>query len=240
MNAATLAADTRLRPPRRDWGVALRALRRLMDDKDDTGQVFEIMRALNGNATRKGYARLLGTVSGGRLAYARVELAERLADRAWLAPFAPGTLGATYRDFTDRGGISPEGLVEVSRNVMIELEHPLAWFGRRTRDSHDLWHVLTGYNLDRLGEASLVAFSYAQTGALGWAVIAVGAALRYARAGALGHVRAIAQGYRSGRRARWLAGEDYLALLAEPLDVVRARLGIAPPTEYLAIPAASR
>jgi ubiquinone biosynthesis protein COQ4 len=34
---------------------------------------------------------------------------------------------------------------------------------------HDIWHVLTGYRRDALGEACLVAFSYAQTRGLGWA-----------------------------------------------------------------------
>ena len=38
---------------------------------------------------------------------------------------------------------------------------------------------MTGYRADEsLGEAALVAFSYAQTGGLGWAFIAVAAALR--------------------------------------------------------------
>ena len=229
-----------LRPPKREWGVALRALNRLLDDTDDTGQVFEIMRALDGGSTRKGYVRLLESADGGRLAYERVELAERLADRDWLKGFAPGSLGAVYREFTEAGGISPEGLVEVSGQVEAEIPHPYGWFGRRTRDAHDLWHVLTGYNLDRLGEGGLVAFSYAQTGGLGWAAIAVGAAYRYAREGRWGHVAAIRQGWQNGRRARWLQGEDYLALLTLPIETVRERLGIGAPTKYLAIPADQR
>ena len=32
------------------------------------------------------------------------------------------------------------------------------------RASHDLWHVLTGYHRDYLGELQLLAFSYYQTG----------------------------------------------------------------------------
>ncbi len=237
---STAAASIDVRPPRREWGSALAALRKLLNDKDDTAQVFEIMRALNGGATRAGYVRLLSSVEGGRLAYERVELAQRLQGRAWLATFAPGTLAAVYREFTDTGGITPEGLVEVSGQVMGEIPHPYGWYGRRIRDSHDLWHVLTGYNLDRLGEAGLVAFSYAQTRAMGWAAIAVGVALRYARAGMWGHVAAIRQGWRNGRRAHWLPGEDYLALLALPIDEARARLNIQPPTRYLAIDPAAR
>lgn len=232
----------RLQPPRREWRKAFAALRKLLSDKDDTEQVFEIMRALNGKATRKGYSRLLSSFEGGRLAYQRTELAPLLADRAWLASLGPGTLAAAYLEFTAAGQISPEGLVDVSRLVMADIEHPVAWFGRRIRDSHDLWHVLTGYGLDALGEACLVAFSYAQTGALGWAAIAAGAAFNSRRNGRrdMPYAKAIWEGYGRGRAARWLSGEDYTAMLGEPLDAVRARLGLTPPAIYDSIPADCR
>ncbi len=114
------------------------------------------------------------------------------------------------------------------------VEHPYAWMGRRERDIHDIWHVLTGYKAsEHLGEACLVAFSYAQTGGLGWGFIAFGAALKSIRVtGELAFVRAVIEGYRHGKRAEWLHGEDYEALLAEPIEAARARLGIAEPTHY--------
>jgi ubiquinone biosynthesis protein COQ4 len=74
-------------------------LRRLLSDKDDTVQVFEIMRALNGGTSEKNYRRLLETTAGGRIAYEHVELAPMLMDQAWLDSFAAGTVGAAYRDF---------------------------------------------------------------------------------------------------------------------------------------------
>jgi ubiquinone biosynthesis protein COQ4 len=46
-------------------------------------------------------------------------------------------------------------------------------------------------------------------------------------------VRAAArEAYTRGRRAAWLYGVDWEALLAEPLDVVRARLDLAPAMHY--------
>jgi ubiquinone biosynthesis protein COQ4 len=118
----------------------------------------------------------------------------------------------------------------------IEVEHPYAWMGRRERDIHDLWHVLTGYKAsEHLGEACLVAFSYGQTGGLGWAFIAAGAALKSLRVtGETLFLRAVIEGYRHGKRAAWLHGEDYEALMAESIDAVRARLGIAEPALYRA------
>jgi len=225
--------------PRRQWGAALKALRRLLSDKEDTGQVFEIMRALNGDANARNYARLLETADGGRLAYERVELAARLMDDAWLDSLPAGTVGAAYRDFIRSEHLSAEGLAEVSRlgQARVDQPHPFAWFGRRMRDSHDLWHILSGYHRDGLGEACLVAFSFAQTGGLGWGLIAVGAGLRTLKSGGLAHVRAIWQGYQRGKAARWLPGEDYLRLMSEPLEAARRRLGITPPAIYQSIPA---
>jgi ubiquinone biosynthesis protein Coq4 len=116
------------------------------------------------------------------------------------------------------------------------VEDAYMWFGRRTRDIHDIWHVLTGYRADEsLGEAALVAFSYAQTGGKGWAFIAVAAALKSWRlTGSLAFARAVLEGYRLGKRAKWLLAEDYDALLNEPIDAARERLGISEAKRYLA------
>ncbi len=243
MTAAVPPSDFAVTAPPRDWGHALRSLRRLLADKDDTAQVFEIMRALNGPATRNGYLRLIGSAQGGRIAYQRRELAEVLSDRAALARLPADSVAAHYLAFTAAGEISPEGLADVSRTVArdrIDLAHPVAWYGRRIRDTHDLWHVLAGYDLSGLGEACLVAFSFAQTRAFGWAAIAVGAWLTALRQPGQPYARAIVEGYARGRAAAWLPGEDYEALLAEPLAAARARLRLVRPVVFNSIPAAVR
>lgn len=239
--AITAAPPERLKVPRIEWGAAFRALQKLLRDKDATEEVFEIMRALNGGSTRRGYHKLLTTAAGGQLAYRAENLAAKLSDRAWLATLPADSLGGAYRDFTDDGGISPDGLIAVSNQAMTGFEHPVAWFGRRIRDSHDLWHVVSGYGLDSLGEASLVAFSYAQTRALGWAFIAVGAAFKSRKAPTRQpYVAAIREGYARGKAAAWLPAVDWVALFPQPLEAVRAQLGLAPPAVYLSIPVEQR
>jgi ubiquinone biosynthesis protein COQ4 len=221
---------------RRDWRTAFEAIRKLLANGDDTTQVFRIMKALNVGNSEKNYARLIATEQGGRLAYDRLELTQRFTDRAWVAQFAPGTVGAAYRHFLETTGYSADGLAEVSKVIREdELAHPYGWFGRRIRDIHDIWHVLTGYKADEsLGEACLVAFSYAQVGGLGWAWIGGAAALKSLKVtGNTLFARAVWEGYRNGRKARWLAGEDYEALMAEPIEAARARLGIRKPVAYL-------
>lgn len=218
---------------RRDWPKAVGALRKLLRDPDDTPQVFEIMRSLEGKTTRRNYIRMLRTVTGARIAYERVELAPRLMDAAWLESFAEGTVGAAYHDFVTRERLSADGLADVSRAGMrgeeIDAPDPVAWFARRVRDTHDLWHILTGYGRDPLGEACLVAFSYAQTHGLGWLLIALGGLVKGDIPGARA---AIVQGWRNGRRAAWLPGLDYETVMAMALDDARATLRIAPPTTY--------
>jgi len=228
------------KPLKRDWRAAWRALRRLMADGNDTAQVFRIMRALNGDATQANYRRLIAARDGGRLAYDRLELSEQFSDRAWLDALPDGSVGAAYRAFLDRTGFSAKGLADISLTDFdpdaVVVEHPYAWFGRRERDMHDIWHTLTGYTAEEhLGELCLVAFSYAQTGGLGWGAIAAMGAIRslsVTRSTAV--TRAVLEGYRHGRRARWLSGEDYVALLAEPLAAARRRLNIADPVLYRA------
>ena len=221
---------------RRDWRTAIDAIRRLMANGDDTTQVFRIMRALNVGNAPMNYARLIATEKGGRIAYDRVELAERFSDPALIASFAPGTVGAAYRAFLESTGYSAAGLVEVSKvpGSADEMMHPYAWFGRRVRDTHDIWHVLTGYKADEsMGEAALVAFSYAQVGGLGWAFIGAAAALKSIRVtGSRLFARAVWEGYRHGRQAKWISGEDYLELLHEPIEAARVRLNIPDPVIY--------
>jgi ubiquinone biosynthesis protein COQ4 len=224
--------------PRRDWRGAFVAVRKLLSDPNDTTQVFKIMRALNADTSAKNYRRLLTTPEGGRLAYQRLELVQRLTDRSWLNQFAPGTVGAAYRGFLDKTGYSADGLAAISIQnngpAVAMMQHPYAWFSRRERDIHDIWHVLTGYQADDpLGELCLVAFSYAQTGGLGWGFIALMGTLKSLREknGRLAR-RAVLEGYRNGKAAAWLLGEDIETLFAEPLDAARTRLNIPAPAAY--------
>jgi len=219
---------------------AFQALLRLLKNKEDTAQVFEIMRALSGKSVPNGYARLLSTPQGGAIAYRRQELAEVLSDRAFLASLPEGSVGRAYLDFVTSQNISAEGLVEDSRkgaDAGIDAAHPYAWYGRRMRDVHDLWHILTGYSRDALGEACVVAFSYSQTKSLGFALIAWGGVFKI-RPALPGHpvYQAVKQAFRHGREAKWLPGEDYIKLLAEPLEAARVRLNVQRPTFYEAVP----
>ncbi|WP_374599026.1 Coq4 family protein [Brevundimonas sp.] len=229
---------TRLQPQRIEPLTALRAFRKLVANKEDTAQVFEIMRALSGRSLARGYNHMLKTQEGGRQAYLAEELAHKLDDPVWLARFEPGTVGASYRAFRDARGFTAEGLADEARKIgpQIDAQHPVVWYSRRIRDVHDIWHVLTGYETDALGEACVVAFSYAQTRNLGFAFIGWGAAREIQReVKSVPARRAVWQAYRNGKAAHWLPGLDYEALFAQPLEVARMRLNIRPASVYHAV-----
>ena len=237
----TSAADAPLEPLRLQPIKALRALSRLLKNKEDTEQVFIIMRALSGRSAAKGYSKLLKTAKGGRIAFRHEEIAKTLSDTEFLKGLPAGSVGAAYLHFTTSENISAQGLIDESRKVEsdrdIDREHPIAWYGRRLRDIHDLWHVLTGYGRDGMGEACLVAFSYAQTRSPGFGLMGLAAAFKLKReVPNQPMLKAVWQAYQNGRKAAWLPGEDYIALLSEPLDAARARLNIPQPTLYQNMP----
>ena len=136
---SALVTPTRIKPKKVEVIRAYKAFRRLVANKEDTRQVFEIMQALNGDSTGRGYRRLISTVQGGRLAYQRTELALLFDDRGFTGKFPIGTIGHAYRAFMDSENLSADGLAQVSREAgnanLIEIQHPLAWFGRRIRDN---------------------------------------------------------------------------------------------------------
>lgn len=243
LGAAASASTHPAKPggPRYDWARAVRALQRLFKNKEDTAEVFEIMYALNGRAYAEDYARLLATADGGRIAYERVEFADRLLDEAWVAEFPPGSVGAAYRRFQATEHLSMGGLIEESHKALpaaeLDQRHPYAWWFRRIRDLHDVWHVLTGYGRDALGEMCLAAFAYQEVRGPGWALIVTGGFLRCHGPAAGAARRAILEARARARRAAWLPGEDYEQLMFEPLDAARQRLGLLPlPLAYEAVP----
>jgi ubiquinone biosynthesis protein COQ4 len=234
---------TNFNPNRLDFPRAYQGIRRLLANKEDTEAVFEIMRALAGKAIPNGYRRLLMSPEGGAIAFAAPEMQPILDDHAMLATLPEGSVGRTYLDFVQGRKISAQGLAEESRKTATDIDapHPYAWYARRMRDVHDIWHVLTGYETDALGEACVVAFSYAQTKSAGFALIgAAGGRELQRQLPDYPVARAVWQAYRNGRKAAWLPALDYIALLQKPLIQARQDLGIQAPSYYTAIPAQVR
>ena len=223
-------------PDRTDDGFrplkALHHFRKLIADKEDTEQVFHIIDALRDKRFSRSVERFFQTAEGQRVLAERPYLPALLDDHDALRRLPEGSVGRVYVDFMEREGLTAQGLVDESlkfRRGKPSFDDMLEIYGDRLRDTHDLFHILTGYGRDALGEQCVLAFSYSQTPSWGTLFIAW--------AGAMNKVR---EGQRIGRVAKQIAHQNIETLLAEPLDAARARLGIAEPVVYTQVHAMMR
>jgi ubiquinone biosynthesis protein COQ4 len=229
--------STRLHPI-----AAFRAMRNLKRNREDTRQAVLLIDALRGKTSLRQFARFRQTETGRRVLAERRRLLDALSDRESLAALPLGSLGSMYHEFMAAENLTAEGLVEASQiRQTLPADDDYTLFRERSRETHDLLHVVTGYGRDPLGEGCVLAFSFAQSGLKGFAVIAMVAAQRISRRLHGQPVRrAVLEAYRHGRRAGWLYGADWENLLAEPVEAIRARYHIASPYYYPKVLAAVR
>ena len=223
--------------------VALDAIRKLIRDKEDTKQVFRLLVALRGMSFVHNVKRFRASPLGARVLSEKRDLVDVLVDRAYLEALPVGSLGREFIAFMDHCGITPEGLTEAATEAGLDefdLSEDERRYEMRTRVQHDLWHVVGGYGCDGFGEVCNVAFSYPHTGNIGFMVIAIAGGWNYRKAFPGEPVMsAMWQGLRRGRKATWLPGTDWEAMLPLPLAEVRMALNITDlPTKYLAAPRA--
>ncbi len=212
-------------------------MQRLIADKEDTEQVFHIIEALNGNSIIHDFKRFMASDNGPALLANRADLAAKLDNHAPIENLPADTVAHAYLKFMRREGLSAAGLVAESqalRSGSEEFDDDLLWYMNRLRDTHDLYHVLSGYNRDALGEAALLGYTHGQHKGRGISFIAFMGGRHLAK-----HApretrikQVIAEGRRNGKAAKRIIEQDIDALLREPLDAARARLSIAEPTLY--------
>lgn len=212
---------------------AVKAMKALLDDPEDTAQVFRIIEALSGKNALHNAERMGRSEAGRRLLRGSPNLLAQLLDRPTLEALPENTLGRAYLRFLAAEGISVEGLYQASVEgrgfEAHELPPEVEFFRNRMRDTHDLWHVVTGYQGDIIGEAALLAFSFAQVHNLGVGLIA---GVAFVRGPQSDLRREILRGFTRGLQARWLPAVEWEALLPLPLAEVRARLRVGAPAHY--------
>jgi len=205
------------------WRRAGAALGAVLANPDDTDKVLELLSALNsGPLTRARVRRFLATPTGKQLYDEHRTIDSRTVDLDALAALPAGTLGHAYATFLRARGLTPEvfdgappGFADPGWSYVVQ----------RLRQTHDLWHVVTGCNTDPAGEVALQAFMFAQLRSPGNAVLALAGMLRILRR-RLAIVSDVVAAYRAGKRARSLPLFSWEDHWATPLAEVRARLGL--------------
>jgi len=141
-----------------------------------------------------------------------------------LLSLSPETLGGMYARHMKSRGLRPDFFDAVTPR------HNLHYLRLRMRQTHDIWHTLTGFDTNPVGEVGLQAFYFAQFTNGQSALIIAGAILKSIlrrRYGELEQfVEAFCDGYRNGRRARPLLGVKWEDLWLEPVEDLRRRYNI--------------
>jgi ubiquinone biosynthesis protein COQ4 len=215
----------------------LHHFRKLVADKEDTAQVFHIIEATKGKRSHQQAWDFIASPQGQRFLSEETDIPAMLDNHAHWADCGPNTVAAHYIAFMKREGLSAAGLVAESHKWQPpEARHAdlTEWYFSRLRDTHDLFHVLTGYGRDALGEASLLGFSYEQNYNKGILFIAYAAARQIMKVSGTKAplYAAIKEGRALGRAAAKIAHQDIAALLREDIHDARARMNIGKPEVY--------
>ena len=223
--------ESKYRPMR-----AVRNFRMLMKDKEDTAAVFRIFESLPSKDFLRRIAELSLSERGSYLRRTEPYLPDILDDHAALRRTPKGSLAHAYCDFMEAEGLSAAGLVaESDRSGRPRFPDLVEWYINRSRDTHDLFHVLTGYGRDALGEASVLLFTHGQAPSQGHLLIGYAGAANIkkmakgTRAPVFGAVR---EAHRTGKGAPPLIAQPIRQLLERPLEDVRAELRIPQPVLY--------
>ncbi|WP_228243978.1 ubiquinone biosynthesis protein COQ4 [Porphyrobacter sp. GA68] len=231
----TILRDPRRTPPRYSLPRAVHHFRELLKDKEETSHVFHIFDALPSQTFMPRVSRLGLSPHGEALRRSEPSLPPLLDDHAALRRTPPGSVGHAYCDFMEREGLTAAGLVaEAEKLNRPKFDDLVQWYADRSRDVHDLMHVLTGYGRDPLGEQCVLLFTHGQQPSQGHLLIGwAGAAhiKRITRSSAP-VFKAALQAQRTGKACpplTWLPIRDMLEL---DLREVRTMLGIPDPTWY--------
>lgn len=237
MNQAIPLCD----PARTDTGFrpmkALRHFRKLIADKEDTEQVFHIIEALRDTRFAKSAEHFFTSATGKTILEKNEYLPHLLDDHARLRTLPMGSVAHVYCDFMEKEGLTAQGLVDEFDKFRVgkaRYDDMLERYSNRLRDTHDLFHILTGYGRDALGEQCVLAFSYSLNPSWGVLFLAWAGAreLKKTISTDAPIYAAIREGHRLGRAARNPAHQDIAALLALPLAEARKQLNIAAPVTY--------
>lgn len=231
----TILRDPSRSPPRYSLPRAVHHFRELLKDKEETSHVFKIFDALPSKMFMPRVRRLALSPHGEALRRAEPALPPILDDHAALRRTPPGSVGHAYCDFMEREGLTAAGLVaEADKLGRPKYNDLVQWYSDRSRDVHDLMHVLTGYGRDALGEQCVLLFTHGQQPSQGHLLIGWAGAAHIKRVTktCAPIFKAALQAQRTGKACpplTWLPIRDMLAL---DLQEVRDMLCIPTPTWY--------
>jgi ubiquinone biosynthesis protein COQ4 len=205
-----------------------RAAFRLVRDPNRLDEVIAIADDLGGTAAFTAIVAHVESSPAGRAALAN--RSRVTVDLPHLRTLPVGSFGREAARFLDQRKLDPASLPRRP-----DSDGP-SWLRAHLLESHDLWHVVTGFDTDVAGEGGLQAFYLAQfparLGAVLLSLIMMNTFI-YEFGDRDRRMDAISRGWQLGRDAQQLLGVDWGALWTVPLAEVRARLGVTAPIDLV-------
>lgn len=201
---------------------ALHAFATIARDPNQLGKVFELRSSLEDKARLEPIVTALANAPGGRKALADRPRIGTL-DLGALAALPPGTLGERFARHMLDAGLDPAAI------PTLEASDEGSYVSAHFYETHDIWHAVTGFETDVAGELGLQAFYLGQFPAfLSAAILSAGLlnTMLYAMDDRDRRMLAIARGFELGHKAKPLFGVAWAERWSEPLEDVRASLGI--------------
>jgi ubiquinone biosynthesis protein Coq4 len=200
---------------------ALYRLARLVKDPNRLPEVFEMADAIATPKVMQPMVDHIGKDPAGRRAL--MERHRIVIDLGRLRELPPGTLGRAFADHMTRANLDPEAL------PYLPSDNETIFVRAHLHETHDIWHVVTGFGTDLVGELGLQAFYVAQTpGALPALLLSVGLLRSALFDPSLlrPFMDAMELGYTMGKSAKPFFGVHWDDWWELPLEDVRARLGV--------------
>ncbi len=201
---------------------SLIAFARLSRDLNRLDEVFELGKSLRKDpALQREMVEYHGRTDEGRRALTERPRLGPL-DLEALALLPDGTLGRTVADSMRRANLDPSAIPTLTAEN--EGEYVFAHY----YETHDIWHAVTGFGVDKAGELGLQAFYLAQGPARLSAMILAAGLLELV----IGdeqfddrerRLTEIVRGYETGRRATNLFGVRWNEFWGVPLPALRER-----------------
>lgn len=230
---------------RRDLRAGLRALGTWVSNpvsEKGATHVFRMVFAIGGPDMARMTERMRQDPDGRRLLEERPDLGAALDDRAALAAMPEGSLGRAYHEFMSGPGVVPgyviAGLMYRDGAFdQLDWDEDMKFVLERLGNTHDLSHVLSGYGTDLAAEAININFNLGMFNSpfgRKWpgTAFGVGSGLFLLPKGGLRRWYQLAEeAYERGRAAvqnRPFHCVPFEQLLPEPLEEVRAWMGIPP------------
>ncbi len=204
--------------------TAARAIGILVRDPNRLDQVLVMAQAVNAKMVERAVLRLEAEAEGRALLAAQPRIDRAHTDFDALRKLPDGTLGREYVRFLDDNGIGPEPFEALPDHI----DPRAAYVMLRMRQTHDLWHVLTGYAPDVRGEILLQAFTYAQVHAPSAFLLYFGGALRQRMFLRRRDRAALDEALARGQATKLLVTFRWEDHWATPVSELRAMLGCPP------------